>query len=212
MALPILLVTLVSCYITMPLLVLIHELGHARAAVRAGRRPVVIVGKQPALIAHRFRSFELQFHPRLALDHFYPRTHPRDVPKTYLGECVFDPRGLTVAQLRSIFFAGPHASILTGFCLSAVAFLIADLASAVFWIAAVGAGLAWVDGIGNLIPTRSENRLFSDGAQITELRGLDAEAILAPFAEGDTVIREDGEEASRASRQGVLGTRSGRSP
>lgn len=169
-----------SAYVTVPILILIHELGHARAAIRLGRRPVVVIGKQPALVVKRFRRFDLLLHPRLPLDQFYPRTPLTAVPKECPGECGFEIRGLTVDQLRSVYAAGPHASNAVALLLSAVAFLVADSYSVIFWIAVVGAFSAWATGIGNLIPRQAGGRLFSDGAQIARLRGLRGDFVPVP--------------------------------
>ncbi len=153
--LPVTFVTLVVLYIMVPILVVVHELGHAAAVVRAGKRPTVMVGKSPPLIAYRFRSFDLRFHPRLALEYFYPRTALKGFPKTYVGYCHFDPTGLTVGQLRAIYSSGPHASMLAGLCFAAVAWFI-PASSLLFWIAAFTAVWAAIDGIGNLVPAQHE--------------------------------------------------------
>jgi hypothetical protein len=166
-------------YVVGPLLVLIHELGHASAVVRAGRRPMVVVGKTPPLFARRFRTFDLAFHPRLPLSHFYPRTPWQRIPKTYVGLCRYDPRGLKVRELRSISSAGPHVSIIAGLCLGALTAVL-PAGSVAFWVAALGAFSALLDGFGNLVPRKQHGRLFSDGARMSRLRNLDAETVVAP--------------------------------
>ena len=70
-----------------PFLVLFHEMGHAIAAIEAGRRPTVFVGRQPALVRLRFRSFDLHFHPWLIPARSDKRQHRHD------GLCLYDPRG-----------------------------------------------------------------------------------------------------------------------
>jgi hypothetical protein len=172
----------VVLYVMTPLLVLIHELGHAAAVISTGRRPVVVIGKTPPWFARRFGSFDLAFHPRLPLSQFYPRTHLRDIPNGYAGQCRFDPAGLTVRQLRSIWSAGPQASVIVGLLLGVLAWFL-PVDSVPFWISTISALLAFVDGFGNLIPHEREGRMFTDGARMARFRHLDGDVILAPVAE-----------------------------
>jgi hypothetical protein len=170
------LAAVVSLYVMGPILVLIHELGHAIAVVRTGRRPVVVVGETPPLISLRLRRLDLRLNPRLPLSHFHPGTPRGSLPKTYVGICRYDPVGLTVRQLRSIFSAGPHTSILAGLFFGALA-LLAPIGSFLFWTAALTALEALIEGFGNLAPRQHEGRLFSDGAKMMRLQRLEADFV-----------------------------------
>src|SRR4051794_31680121 len=121
-------------YVMVPLLVLVHELGHAAEAIRAGRRPVITVGKSPPLFAKSFDALEVQFHPRLPLSYFYPLTSRHKIPRSYAGLCRIDRTGLTVAQLRAFYSAGPAASVFAGLCFVPLAWIL-PAESPVFWIA-----------------------------------------------------------------------------
>lgn len=169
--LPFFIGTAVGAYVLCPILLLVHELGHAWAVARTDRRSMVFVGTSPALISRRFERFDLHFHPWLGTSN--------------IGRCVYDPRGLTVAQLRSITTAGPYATVASALVLSAIAIAIADAYSIVFWAAAVGAVVDWVTGIANLIPSRFEHGLISDGRMMARLQDLDPAAVPFPFTEGD---------------------------
>ena len=173
---PLVLGMLVIFYVIVPLLVLIHELGHAVAAIHAGRRPTVRIGVAPPLISRRFHSFDLHLN-RLPLDYFYPRTPRKEVPKTPMGVCQFDPTGLTVGQIRTFLSAGPHASILAGLAVGLAAWLLTP-GSFAFWLAASTSGLSLYMGFGNLIPRRREGRFFTDGAKMWRLRHVDADAVV----------------------------------
>ena len=160
-----------AAYALGPILLLVHELGHARAVGRCGRRSTVFVGKSPALITRRFRTVDLHFHPLLG--------------KSEIGHCVYDSQGLTVAQLRSITVAGPHATIVCALVLSAIAIAIADAGMVVFWTVTIGAAAAWAAGVMNLIPQRFETIFLSDGAMMALLQGRDPNAVPFPYRDGE---------------------------
>jgi hypothetical protein len=169
----------VWAYVMVPLLTLAHELGHARVAIRCGRRPVVSVGKSPPLFARSFRSLEVRFHPRLPVSYFYPLTPPQVLPRAYRGRCTIDPVGLSVAQLREFYSAGPVASVFAGLCFVPPAWLLpAD--SPFFWIASFTVISGVGTGLANLVPRKREGRLFSDGYRLAQLKRLDDDTVVPP--------------------------------
>jgi len=78
-----------------PLYVLVHELGHAFAALAVGKRPTVMLGNHAPLLRLEFRRIGFWIHPLM-----------------FSGSCIFDKRGLTVAQIRRVVMAGPKATVL----------------------------------------------------------------------------------------------------
>jgi hypothetical protein len=167
-------VLLVLGFVTGPLLTLLHELGHARGVIRAGRRPLVIVGREPALIKLRLRRLDLHFDPwggvRLS-DPAWQR------PGQIAGSCLYHPTGMTAAQHRSIILGGPWASVLGGLLFAAVA-LACPPASVAFWIAAVSSLSGFWAGILNLIPI-DRGRIHTDGAGLVELRGVEDDHVVS---------------------------------
>ncbi len=170
----VLLALVILTWVMVPILGLVHELGHAAAVIRAGKRPVVIIGQTPALIIHRFRKFDLHIHPQVGLDQL--RTPLREIPES-VYECWFDARGLTVGQLRSIYSAGPHASILAAMLFTIVVWF-APVGSLLFMVAAPTAVFAWIVGLANLIPIRPGGRVLTDGAKMAQIQGFDADLVL----------------------------------
>jgi hypothetical protein len=160
----------VAVYISGPLIVLTHELGHALAVIRAGKRPIVQVGVQPARISCRLRRLELHFNPRMRLEDRNP---------AFLGSCRYDRSGLTVAQLRRIHAAGPRASVATGVVFAVLAYLLTEADPFVYWSVAGAAFLAFAVAMLNLLPSYG-GRFTSDGANIAKLRGLDPATVLYP--------------------------------
>jgi hypothetical protein len=183
LGLELLVVVLVTRLVTVPILVVIHELGHAAAVARAGHRPVVVIGRRPPIFMRDFRRFDLLLHPGIGLDYFRLRRDDEDeeeVADPNIARCAYSAVGMTVRQLRSISRSGPRASILAGLILAEVACLINDPLSSWFWIAALGSAFAWFEGITTLIPLEV-GELASDGARIQQLRGLDADDVPVPF-------------------------------
>ena len=155
-----------AAYALGPLEVLCHELGHARAVLRAGRRPTVRVGRQPAPLQRRLRHLDLHFNPRLDSSGFW-------------GTCDYDPRGLTVAQLRRILSAGAHASAAAGVVFGLLAFLLAGV-PLLFWSFGFAALVSLGDAAVNLLPI-TRGGLRSDGADMARLRGLSPNAVPWPL-------------------------------
>lgn len=178
-----LLVLLVTRFVTVPLLVVVHELGHAAAVARAGHRPVVVIGRKPPIFMRDFRRFDLLLHPGVAIDYFGIRRDDDDeeeVEDMHIARCAYSSVGMTVRQLRSISKAGPRASILAGLVLAEVAYLIGDPFSMLFWIVTLGSAFAWYEGITTLIAFEPGG-LPTDGARLEELRGLDGDDVPNPF-------------------------------
>ena len=173
-------VLLVTRFITVPLLVVVHELGHAAAVARAGHRPVVVIGRRAPIFVRDFRRFDLLLHPGIAIDYFRIRDEDEEPSDTHIARCAYSPIGMTVRELRSIAKSGPRASILAGLVLAEVAYLIGDPLSMVFWIVTLGSAFAWYEGITTLIAFEP-NGLPSDGARIEELRGLEDDEVPNPF-------------------------------
>ena len=149
------LVLLVTWLVTFPLACLAHELGHAIAAWRrTGRRALVVVGRDEPLVRLRLRFCDLEFHPF--------------VEETW---CWFDPKGITVGQLRSIARAGSLGDAALAACFAAAAYWIADAGSVLFWIAVAGLVVSAIGSIIELIPVRGRGGAVSDGGQMALLRG-----------------------------------------
>lgn len=149
------LVALVTWLVTFPLACLAHELGHAVAIWRrTGRRALVVVGREEPMLRLRLRFCDLEFHPI--------------VEETW---CWFDPKGLTVGQLRSIARAGSLGDAALAACFAAAAYPIADPGSVLFWIASAGLVVSAIGSILELIPVRGRPGQVSDGGQMALLRG-----------------------------------------
>jgi hypothetical protein len=158
----------VAAYVLAPLEVLCHELGHAHAALRAGRRPTVRVGRQPAPLQRRFRHLDLHFNPRLNLS-----------GGSLGGTCEWDSRGLTVAQLRRILSAGPHVSATVGVVCGLLAYLLAGV-PLLFWSLAFTSVASLGDAAVNLLPITGAT-INSDGAEMAKLQGLSPATVLWPL-------------------------------
>lgn len=95
----------VLAFLVQPLATLLHELGHAFAVTRLGRRPaLVIVGRGPWISA-TCGKVTVRFSP----------VPPRGV--RHRGVCVYNPSGLPWRSIGWISLAGP---IVTGVTLAAV--------------------------------------------------------------------------------------------
>lgn len=179
----VLFVLLVTRFISVPLLVVVHELGHAAAVARAGQRPVVVIGRGAPIFVRDFRRFDLLLHPGVAIDYFRIRREDEEPADTHIARCAYSSVGMTVRQLRSIAKSGPRASVLAGLLLAEIAWLIGDPASMTFWIVALASAFAWYEGITTSIAFEPGG-LPSDGARIEELRDLDDEDVPTPFPTG----------------------------
>jgi hypothetical protein len=178
-----LVVLLVTRFVTVPLLVVVHELGHAAAVARAGHRPVVVIGRKAPIFMRDFRRFDLLLHPGIAIDYFRIKRQDdeeEEVADTHIARCAYSSVGMTVRQLRSISKSGPRASILAGLVLAEVAYLIGDPFSMLFWIVTLGSAFAWYEGITTTIAFEPGG-FPSDGARLVELRGLDNDEVPNPF-------------------------------
>src|SRR5262249_18044026 len=150
-------VVCITRLVTVPLLMVVHELGHAAAVARAGQRPVVVVGNRPPIFMRDFRRFDLLLHPGVGLDYFHftsdadEEEDGEDRP-AHIARCTYSPVGLTVKQLRSISRAGPRASLFAAVVLAEVTYLLDDPLSVPFWLAALGAAFALYEGITTMIP------------------------------------------------------------
>ena len=165
----IIVVGLVTCYVTIPLLVFVHELGHAFAVMRVGRSPIVIIGRQPALIRFQLGRLELRIDPRLNLLNYH-RADIRKVGRsTDLGLCRYDPQNLSSAQVRSIVRAGPIAMIAAGVVSAIAAVLFGSSDSVGFWIFAVASLLALAEAAAANLISRRVKRPAETSAAITQL-------------------------------------------
>jgi hypothetical protein len=179
-------VTCVTRFVSVPILMIVHELGHAAAVARAGQRPVIVVGNRPPIFMRDFRRFDLLLHPSIGFDYFRFRRDGEeedaedDVHSAHIARCTYSPVGLTVKQLRSISLAGPRASLLAAVVLAEVTYLLADPLSITFWFAALGAAFALYEGITTMIPLEF-GELSSDGARLAALKGLDENTVPTPF-------------------------------
>jgi hypothetical protein len=164
---------------------IVHELGHAAAVMRAGQRPVIVVGNRPPIFMRDFRRFDLLLHPAIGFDYFrFSRDDEEELedeePDAHIARCTYSPVGLTVKQLRSISMSGPRASLLAAIVLAEVTYLIGDAHTIPFWLAALGSAFALYEGITTMIPLEF-GELSSDGARLAELRGLDDDDVPTPF-------------------------------
>jgi hypothetical protein len=149
---------------TGPIIVIVHELGHARALRRvAGRRSVILVGSGPTLLIRHFVNYDL----RISLFAFAG------------GACVYDPRGLTVAQIRAVVSGGPWATVILGLVCALGATLIADMHSLPCWFLAAGFIDSLISAILNLMPVTGKGGV-SDGLHLWHLRGLDPAHVPVP--------------------------------
>jgi hypothetical protein len=179
-----LVVLCITRFVTIPFLMIVHELGHATAVARAGQRPVIVVGKGPPIFMRDFRRFDLLLHPSIGFDYFRIRSaddeEEEEEEDAHIARCAYSPVGLTVKQLRSISKSGPRASLLAAIVLAEVAYLLGDPTSIPFWLAALGSAFAWYEGITTMIPLEF-GELLSDGARLAELRDLDDDEVPTPF-------------------------------
>jgi hypothetical protein len=156
---------LASMFVTAPLIVLVHELGHARAVWRVAARPsVVLVGGGPVLFEHRFATM-----------HVRVRALARGG-----GACGYDARGLTVEQERAITMAGPWATVGLGLLCAMLAALVNDPHSLLYWIPAGGFADSLINSAWNLIPRRLADGRATDGYKLAELRNLDPGLVRRP--------------------------------
>ena len=152
-----LLVILVLTTLATPLLVLVHELGHAVAAWARGL-PVreMQVGNTPDVVIRR-GTFRFQFGFELR----------RDVPwnASYGGHVRLGTEWVTLLDVLIVVAAGPVASLLAFAGLAWVAVASDGLLAFNLWIVA---RCALCDGVGNLIPRgdRERGELCSDGRLI----------------------------------------------
>jgi hypothetical protein len=177
----------ITRFVTVPILMIVHELGHAAAVVRAGQRPVIVVGNRPPIFMRDFRRFDLLLHPAIGFDYFrFTRDEEEEEAEedehahSHIARCTYSPVGLTVKQLRSISMSGPRASLLAAIVLAEVTYLLGDPHTLPFWLAALGAAFALYEGITTMIPLEV-GELSSDGARLAELRGLDDDEVPTPF-------------------------------
>jgi hypothetical protein len=164
---------MISCYCIDPISVLIHELAHAAAAIRAGRRPVVNVGptERAGALHWRLRRLDFRFHPYVA--------DPKNLPR---GFCIFDDRGLTARQLRMITLAGPLASVAFGAALAVPLWLIDDRGSLAYFTLAISSLIVAVELIHELLRGRSgrDGRPLGDFETLRSLDGSAAETRRLP--------------------------------
>ena len=169
-SLEVLAVLFVTTYVTGPLLLVIHELGHAVAVLRANGVALIEVGRQPPLLRLRTRRLEVRVHPQL----HWPGREQRFGPGAW-GVCRFDPRGLSVGQLRAIVNGGPLAEAAVGFGFALIAYAVSDPTNVAFWIAALGFVGAIVESIINLTPGE-----LRDGTHLKALEGWGEELVVVP--------------------------------
>lgn len=157
---------MITCYVTLPLLTLIHELGHAWAALRCGRQSLVLVGHQPLLLRHRFGRIEVRFNPIL---YSLRRNLNRRVSAEAVGGlCFYDHRRLSVDQLRSIARGGAMATVFAGLACATLAYLATPPGSLGFWLLAVAFATCFLNAIENLLPRTAASHA-TDGLRLKTL-------------------------------------------
>ena len=118
-----------------PLLVAVHELGHAVTAVTLTRARVLVqIGGRPSLVRFALGRIDIRFDP-----------------KGYLAHCQM-PLGTTPGRMLAIAVAGPLASIVLAAPLVLAAIELRDWSPVAFWIAAVLSGATLFTGLANLVP------------------------------------------------------------
>lgn len=156
-------VLLAIVVIVEPVLILLHELGHAAAAVSRLPGPVVVrVGGVKPLITINMGRVQLRLHPIV-------------VPWRFDGQCIYETRFQTRADAVVIALAGPALSLATGL-LAWLALGFTGAASPLHSILQVATLLAVGSGVLCLIPLTLQDtkgtRLRTDGALVVAaLRG-----------------------------------------
>ncbi len=157
-------------YVSAVLGTLVHELGHAYCYRRVtGRRAVVYAGQRPGVIAWRLKWVEIHFDPRM------------EDPTRGRPECVIDPRGLTVSELRQVFWGGPvFTGVLGLWFLTGAVLGLGNPTGWVFLTSAPGCLICFAFVVEDLIPKQDFDGLLSDGGQLNRLRGLEPDYVLVP--------------------------------
>jgi hypothetical protein len=152
-------VLIVTGFVTLPLAVLIHELGHAWAHIRLGGRPTVILaGPYTPIFHHRFKRLDLHWHP-IVLG----------------GVCHCRHGDLTVADLRRILNAGPRATVGFGLVCALLAAVVADTGGLPLYIAGAGFLLSIYITLDGLIRHKDEFGDLTDGGKLRILAKVPAD-------------------------------------
>jgi hypothetical protein len=107
--------------VLLPILTLLHELGHAVVALRVSEGPVhVQVGRPPAQLRFRIGRLQVSFSPLPA----------RGMP--FAGLCLFQRTSRSVVRELVLLLAGPAMSALAAVALAAAAVI--SLRSAPLWL------------------------------------------------------------------------------
>jgi membrane-associated protease RseP (regulator of RpoE activity) len=134
--------TIVGSLLTIPALVLIHELGHALTAVALGHRVRELrVGNDEAVVTMRWRAFVLRLGPQTA-------------ERRFAGYVIYDGTRARAWHVLLIALAGPLASLAGAFA-AACALIAIDSHPVVLMLAVVG-GLQV--GTANLSSNASDGR------------------------------------------------------
>lgn len=153
-----------------PLATLLHELGHAFAVTRLGRRPaLMIVGRGPWMSA-TCGNLRVRFS-------LVPGRGVR-----LRGACVYDPSGLSWRSIAWISLAGPIATGVTLAAVLAIApalWAAGALARLIIFLTVIGLALSLID---NLIPRRLTPR--ADAAKLGERDGWKARQAFKCHAQG----------------------------
>ena len=166
-----LLAALFAVTIGYPLLVLVHELGHALVVLACGRSAEAAVGdsRRGMRIAIGRLGVSIGLF-KLA------------------GSCTYDSDGLTIRQRKNVVLGGPVASALAAAVLALAAYLVADPSGPLFWLLAAGAAVAAVHAADTAWPRRGRHSERSDGAQLRRLRSFEPHFV-PPRRKGEAIRR-----------------------
>jgi hypothetical protein len=159
---PLLAIVLVAWAVTNPLLIVVHELGHAVVALKLTEQRVLVQsGPEDSLLRFALGRIDFRIDPR----------HGR-------AYCEVNPSGLTPPQWLAMCAAGPTAAFAAGIGAAALSARTAD-SSLLHWELLFAALLATMDFLVNLIPLAPTDTrpLASDGWHIKamlKLRGTPA--------------------------------------
>jgi hypothetical protein len=140
-----------ACLVT-PLLVVVHELGHAVAAVALTPQRVMIrIGGEPYLVRFALGRIDVRFHPT-----------------GYIAHCDLDTRVITPGRLALVALAGPVTSIAFAGAVAPLAVALYGGSFVLFWIVAVAAAESLFIGVSNAVPFQHLPSWWPGGLQTDE--------------------------------------------
>lgn len=127
-----------AVFLVQPLLIFVHELGHAVAAVAlTGQRVLIRIGGEPYMVRFALGKIDVRFHP-----------------SGYVAHCELNPARMSPGDLLIVVLAGPAASVALAMALIPLALAWWGDSAVLFWIAAFAAASSLLMGLGNAVPFR----------------------------------------------------------